>query len=114
MLSIQIGSSRELDIGQKTIQTGIFKYPVASAQIETLGLVGDTISNKKHHGGPDQAVYCYSAQDYDWWMEYDYELMDLCDGVVRLPGVSEGADLEAKHWVEQIGYYRPFVYLEES
>jgi len=55
-----------------------------------------------------------SPKDYDWWMEYDYELMDLCDGVVRLPGVSEGADLEAKHWVEQVGYYRPFVYLEES
>lgn len=69
LLSIQIGSSRELDIGHKAIQTGIFKYPVASAQIETLGLVGDTISNQKHHGGPDQAVYCYSAQDYDWWME---------------------------------------------
>ncbi|MCX7802971.1 MAG: MOSC domain-containing protein, partial [Meiothermus ruber] len=23
----------------------------------------------EHHGGPDQAVYVYSAQDYDWWME---------------------------------------------
>ena len=69
LLSIQIGSAKELDIGHKTIQTGIFKVPVESAHIEALGLVGDTISNKKHHGGPDQAVYCYSAQDYDWWME---------------------------------------------
>lgn len=69
LLSVQIGSPRELDIGHKTIKTGIFKVPVPTAQIERLGLVGDTIGNKKHHGGPDQAVYCYSAQDYDWWME---------------------------------------------
>jgi MOSC domain-containing protein YiiM len=69
LLSIQVGSARELEIGPKTIQTGIFKYPVQTAQIEVLGLVEDTIGNKKHHGGPDQAVYCYSARDYDWWME---------------------------------------------
>jgi MOSC domain-containing protein YiiM len=69
LLSIQIGSARELDIGPKTIQTGIFKLPVETARIESLGLVGDTINNKRHHGGPDQAVYCYSAQDYNWWTE---------------------------------------------
>ena len=24
-------------------------------------------SVKKHHGGPDQAVYVYGTVDYDWW-----------------------------------------------
>ena len=28
---------------------------------------GDTISDMQHHGGADQAVYAYSADDYDWW-----------------------------------------------
>ena len=24
-------------------------------------------STQKHHGGPDQAVYVYLSEDYDWW-----------------------------------------------
>jgi MOSC domain-containing protein YiiM len=34
-----------------------------------LGLVGDVILSKKHHGGPDQAVYVYGTSDYKWWSE---------------------------------------------
>jgi MOSC domain-containing protein YiiM len=25
------------------------------------------VANTRHHGGPDQAVYVYSAEDYAWW-----------------------------------------------
>jgi MOSC domain-containing protein YiiM len=50
------------------VGTGIFKKPVDSpVTISLLGLDGDYISNKKHHGGPDQAVYIYGQGDYDWW-----------------------------------------------
>ena len=28
---------------------------------------GDVIVSKKHHGGPDQAVYVYGGEDYAWW-----------------------------------------------
>ena len=31
------------------------------------GLVGDTISNQKLHGGDDQAVYVYAREDLDHW-----------------------------------------------
>ena len=31
------------------------------------GLVGDTIGNKKLHGGDDQAVYAYAREDLDDW-----------------------------------------------
>lgn len=31
------------------------------------GLVGDTIGNKKLHGGDDQAVYAYAREDLDEW-----------------------------------------------
>jgi MOSC domain-containing protein YiiM len=31
------------------------------------GLVGDTIGNKKFHGGDDQAVYAYAREDLDDW-----------------------------------------------
>lgn len=34
-----------------------------------LGLEGDVQVDQKHHGGADQAVYLYSAEDYAWWRE---------------------------------------------
>ncbi|MEO7838477.1 MAG: MOSC domain-containing protein, partial [Anaerolineales bacterium] len=48
--------------------TGIFKLPTdKSVRVTKLGLEGDVIVSKKHHGGPDQAVYVYGAADYAWW-----------------------------------------------
>jgi MOSC domain-containing protein YiiM len=49
-------------------QTGIFKFPTNEAvRVTKLGLEGDVIVSKKHHGGPDQAVYVYGVADYEWW-----------------------------------------------
>ena len=49
-------------------RTGIFKFPTNEAvKVTKLGLEGDVIVDKKHHGGPDQAVYVYGAADYEWW-----------------------------------------------
>lgn len=31
------------------------------------GLVGDLVSEQKHHGGDDQAVYAYAREDLDVW-----------------------------------------------
>ena len=31
------------------------------------GLVGDTIGDRQHHGGDDQAVYAYAREDLDAW-----------------------------------------------
>lgn len=58
----------ELRSGGRTIRSGIGKQPVAGVvEIGTLGLAGDLIASKKHHGGPDQAVYVYGEPDYGWW-----------------------------------------------
>ena len=58
----------ELRSGGRTIRSGIGKQPVASpVEIGPLGLAGDLIASKKHHGGPDQAVYIYGESDYAWW-----------------------------------------------
>jgi MOSC domain-containing protein YiiM len=32
-----------------------------------VGLTGDQICDRKHHGGPDQAIYAYAAEDRAWW-----------------------------------------------
>lgn len=56
--------------------TGIGKRPVGRpVRVEApgpkgvggSGLRGDTVCDRKHHGGDDQAVYAYAREDYDWW-----------------------------------------------
>jgi MOSC domain-containing protein YiiM len=67
LLSVNIGHLEPLEPGAAK-RTGIHKHPVGGpVRCDTLGLVGDAIGNAKHHGGPDQAVYLYSADDYAWW-----------------------------------------------
>ncbi len=72
ILSVNIGASQRL--AQKTPRsktaalTGIYKAPVSgSVHFGKMGVSGDVIIDKKHHGGVDQAVYLYSIEDYDWW-----------------------------------------------
>lgn len=48
--------------------TAFFKRPVTTPiQVTRLGLTGDDQANKKHHGGPDQALLAYSAEHYPRW-----------------------------------------------
>lgn len=55
-------------IAAKSSLTGIFKRPVAGpVEIDAQGLKDDAVIDRRHHGGVDQAVYAYFADDYDWW-----------------------------------------------
>ncbi|MDC0067403.1 MOSC domain-containing protein [Gammaproteobacteria bacterium] len=67
---INIGSLTLLTVNGRKRETGIFKE-LAEGRIAVgeKGLPGDTICNTKHHGGPDQAIYLYSVEDYAWWAE---------------------------------------------
>jgi MOSC domain-containing protein YiiM len=38
--------------------------PVA---VHALGLEGDAVADRRVHGGPDKAVYCYAASNYPLW-----------------------------------------------
>jgi MOSC domain-containing protein YiiM len=68
LISINIGKKETLQNGGKVETTGIYKLPAhESVQITSLGIKEDFIGNAKHHGGPDQAVYVYGLQDYEWW-----------------------------------------------
>ncbi len=74
--SINIGKPQPIAEGGKSGVTGIFKQPArGDVRVGKLSLEGDAIVNKKHHGGPDQAVYVYGAGDYAWWSaELGYDL----------------------------------------
>lgn len=60
-------------------RTGIDKHPVESA-VEVRspgskahglgsGLVGDSIGDRRNHGGDGQAVYAYAIEDLKWWAD---------------------------------------------
>lgn len=35
--------------------------------------------------------------DYEFWLKYDLEWLEVCDALLRLPGQSKGADGEVGH-----------------
>jgi MOSC domain-containing protein YiiM len=67
VVSVNAGSAELMKIGARTVSTGIRKRPVERGYAGTLGLAGDLVADEKHHGGPDQALYLYSSEDYAWW-----------------------------------------------
>jgi MOSC domain-containing protein YiiM len=68
LASVNIGQKRTQQNGNKLETTGIYKIPTLEAvKITFLGIQEDFIASKKHHGGPDQAIYVYGTADYDWW-----------------------------------------------
>jgi MOSC domain-containing protein YiiM len=68
LISVNLGQERVLQRRDRVERTGIFKFPTKEpVRVTRLGLEGDVIVSKKHHGGPDQAIYVYGAADYAWW-----------------------------------------------
>jgi MOSC domain-containing protein YiiM len=68
LISVNLGQERILQRKDRVERTGIFKVPTEeTVKVTKLGLEGDVIVSKKHHGGPDQAIYVYGASDYEWW-----------------------------------------------
>jgi len=62
--SVNVGRAEMIAHGNQSMTTGICKRPVSgSVEVTELGLHGDQIFDSEHHGGLDQAVYAYSADD---------------------------------------------------
>lgn len=69
IVSICAGPAQTRDWRGEKVRTAIFKAPVEAASIGQLGIEGDEQADLKVHGGPDKAVYGYSADHYPWWKE---------------------------------------------
>ena len=68
VISVNIGESAAVNDGDSVYESGIFKRPVLGpVAVTETGLDGDAIVDMKFHGGPDQAIYIYNAEDYEWW-----------------------------------------------
>jgi MOSC domain-containing protein YiiM len=70
VLSVNLGAATPVPWRGGTVQTGIFKGPVEGrVAVGPTGLDGDVQADLSVHGGPDKAVYLYSADDYAWWAQ---------------------------------------------
>jgi len=68
IVSVNVGLPREVVWKGITVQTAIFKEPVAGAvAIGELNLAGDQQADLTVHGGPEKAVYAYPAEHYQYW-----------------------------------------------
>ncbi len=68
IVSTNIGEKKEIDWKGKKVTTGIFKYAVDQPIFLDLENVkNDSICDRKHHGGIDQAVYGYALEHYEYW-----------------------------------------------
>ncbi|PQJ79498.1 MOSC domain-containing protein [Polaribacter porphyrae] len=68
IVSTNIGDKKEIFWKKKKVITGIYKYPVNKPIfLDVEEVEGDEISDRKHHGGINQAVYAYSLKHYDYW-----------------------------------------------
>src|SRR5579875_1553729 len=70
VLSVNVGRPKESIWHGRVVRSSIWKEPVRGS-VAALGdnLAGDVQADRKAHGGPDKAVYAYSAEDLVWWSE---------------------------------------------
>lgn len=70
VISTNLGDLVEVVWRGKTIQTGIFKYPVSQPLLlETEDVQHDHVIDRLYHGGVDKACYIYGVENYEFWKQ---------------------------------------------
>ncbi|HXV58678.1 MAG TPA: MOSC domain-containing protein [Gaiellaceae bacterium] len=68
VLSVNVGTPREIEWRGRREPTAIWKEPVAGrVRVVGVNVAGDDQADRRFHGGVDKAVYAYAREDYDWW-----------------------------------------------
>lgn len=68
LLSVNVGTPREIEWLGRGATTAIWKAPVRGrVAVAGVNLAGDDQADRTFHGGPDKAVYAYAREDLDWW-----------------------------------------------
>jgi MOSC domain-containing protein YiiM len=65
--SVNIGQVKEVIWNGKSIETGIYKSPVQSIELEMTDVKNDHVIDRRYHGGIDKACYIYSEDHYEYW-----------------------------------------------
>lgn len=71
LISVNVGVPQTIGTRKgRPVQSAIGKRPVAGrVRVEGVNLAGDDQADRLVHGGPDKAVYAYSREDADWWVQ---------------------------------------------
>jgi MOSC domain-containing protein YiiM len=70
VLTVNVGRSRWVDSGKRSVQTAIWKAPVEGrVRVRGVNLDGDDQADRTVHGGHDKAVYAYAVEDTRAWEE---------------------------------------------
>ncbi len=68
VVSVQVGTSRFLRVGDRTLRSAIRKQPLAGpVAVGPLGLAGDEQTEQRVHGGLLKAVYALPRPHLAWW-----------------------------------------------
>jgi MOSC domain-containing protein YiiM len=68
LLSVNVGSPREIEWLGRREATSIWKSPVdGRLPVRGVNVAGDDQADREVHGGPDKAIYAYAREDIDWW-----------------------------------------------
>ena len=70
IISTNIAKPRTIIWNEKEVQTGIYKNPVSTPLfLGKTGIPGDTVMDKRFHGGALKAVYIYGKNRYPFWQK---------------------------------------------
>lgn len=95
VISTNIGPSTTVEWNGKTIQTGIYKYPIEiPIELQNEAVANDVIADRKVHGGIFKACYLFSSGAYPFW-EKKYPHLEWDWGMFGENLTIEGLD-EAK------------------
>ncbi len=68
VVSLQVGTPRDVEQDGDVARTAIFKHKVAGpVHLGELGFAGDGQADTQHHGGAAQAAYLYPHEHYAHW-----------------------------------------------
>lgn len=68
VVSVNVGRPRKVQHLGRPKTTAIVKEPVdGRVLVSGVNVEGDEQADKRVHGGPEQAVYAYAFEDYEWW-----------------------------------------------
>jgi MOSC domain-containing protein YiiM len=101
VVSVNVGTPREVPWRGQTVRTAIWKEPVAGrVKVRGTNVDGDEQGNPEVHGGVDQALYAYAAEDYDWWaVELGRELAPGTFGEnLTVRGIDVSGALVGERW----------------
>jgi MOSC domain-containing protein YiiM len=66
--SVNVGKPRPIERKGQPTTSAIWKEPLSGrVAVRGVNVDGDDQADRSVHGGPDQAVYAYAAEDTEWW-----------------------------------------------